>query len=90
MCIDLSRMERPVGPPLQFVRQALNFATRHVFRALTNLVQFRRISNLDFGGKLYRLSVCFNRGVWFDTLKNRVVTSSVILAPSESPAVFKS
>ena len=49
-----------------------------------------KLSELVFSGKLYRLSVCFNRGVWFDTLKNRVVTSSVILAPSESPAVFKS
>ena len=39
-----------------------------------------KLSTLVFSGKLYRLSVCFNRGVRFDTPKNRVVTSSVILA----------
>ena len=50
----------------------------------------RELVDVAFSGKLYRLRVCFNRGVWFDTLKNRVVTSSVILAPSASPAVFKS
>ena len=40
----------------------------------------RELVDVAFSGKLYRLSVCFNRGVWFDTLKNRVVTSIVILA----------
>jgi len=46
----------------------------------TNSGLQRELVDVAFSGKLYRLSVCFNRGVWFDTPKNRVVTSIVILA----------
>ena len=45
----------------------------------------RELVDVAFSGKLYRLRVCFNRGVWFDTPKNRVVTSIVILALQRVP-----
>jgi len=49
--------------------------------------QLRSVAWISFSGKLYRLSVCFNRGVWFDTPKNRVVTSSVIWLFGESSSI---